>query len=132
MRVCLNLRRVRVIHSLLCTAREDARYFLRTHPRDAGIEPREDTDIYLRVRTCRKEVIAAALHAYFEEYLAETERPLLTANDDQSGFYNHLIKGARWDWNELKRAASSPFIGDDDSTGIGYEFVDDGRHTFGY
>ena len=33
-------------------------------------------------------MIAAGLHAYFEAYLAETER--LLANNDQMGFYTHL------------------------------------------
>ena len=32
--------------------------------------------------------IDAGLDAYFEEYLAETER--LLADNDQRGFYNHL------------------------------------------
>ena len=47
-----------------------------------GIEPRG--------RQCanlRKE-IAAGLHAYLEEYLAETER--LLGNNDQRGFHKHL------------------------------------------
>ena len=33
-------------------------------------------------------VIDAGLHAYFEEYLAETER--LLADNDQRGFHKHL------------------------------------------
>ena len=33
-------------------------------------------------------VIDAGLHAYFEEYLAETER--LLADNDQRDFYKHL------------------------------------------
>ena len=35
-----------------------------------------------------QKVIAADLHAYFEAYLAETER--LLANNDQRGFYKPL------------------------------------------
>ena len=35
-------------------------------------------------------VVAAGLHAYFEEYVAETER-LLIANTDQREVYKHLI-----------------------------------------
>ena len=33
-------------------------------------------------------MIDAGLHAYFEKYLAETER--LLADNDQRGFYKHL------------------------------------------
>ena len=40
-------------------------------------------------------VIDARLHAYFEEYLAETERRL--ADNDQWGFYEHLTSAVGLD-----------------------------------
>ena len=48
-------------------------------------------------------VIAAGLHAYFEEYLAETER--LLADNDQRGLYEHLK--TRWRWTVEGREAKS-------------------------
>ena len=56
-------------------------------------------------------MIDAGLHAYFEEYLAETER--LLADNDQGGFSKHLKGtvglGAR-------KARSEQFIIDEDGT----------------
>ena len=49
-------------------------------------------------------VIDAGLHAYFEEYLAETER--LLADNDQRGFYKHL-KGTVGLEVERRKANSS-------------------------
>ena len=71
-----------------------------------------------------QKVIAAGLHAYFEEYLAETER--LLANNDQKGFYEHFR--VRWDWKGLKRGVSSS-LGTRNARccGIRYEFVNDGK-----
>ena len=37
-----------------------------------------------------KQVVATIGHAYYQEYLAETAR--LLANNDQRGFYRHLIR----------------------------------------
>ena len=56
---------------LAWTAREDARHSLRAHPRDRTVWK-------TLTSACAKlqEAIAAGLHAYFEEYLAETERLL--------------------------------------------------------
>ena len=47
-------------------------------------------------------VVDAGLHASFEEYVTETER--LHADNDQRGFYKHLM--ARWGWEVVseKRA----------------------------
>ena len=47
-----------------------------------AIHPAEDACANLRA------VIDAGLHAYFEDFLAETERTL--ADNDQRGFYKHL------------------------------------------
>ena len=57
-------------------------------------------------------MIAAGLHAYFEEYLTETER-LLANNDDQRGFYKHLKSAVGL---EGIKARSEHFIGDEDGT----------------
>ena len=56
-------------------------------------------------------MVAAGIHAYFEEYLAETER--LLASNDQRRLYRNLkstvgLKG--------KNARSEQFIRDDDGT----------------
>ena len=56
-------------------------------------------------------MIDAGLHAYFEEYLAETER-LLTDNDHR-GFYKHL-KGTVGLGG--RKARSEEFIKDEDGT----------------
>ena len=63
-------------------ARENARQFLRSHPRDRIA--------WKKLRTaCANlhQVVAAGVHAYFEEYLAEAEK--LLENNDQRGFYKH-------------------------------------------
>ena len=43
---------------------------------------------YIDILLHPRAVIDVGLHAYFEEYLAETER--LLADNDQRGFYKHL------------------------------------------
>ena len=63
-------------------AREDARPFMR-------IKRDKTARKTLRMACANlRGVIDAGLHAYFEEYLAETER--LIADNDQRGFYKHL------------------------------------------
>ena len=60
-------------------AREDARRFMRVNPRDRTA--------WKTLRTAcanMRAMIDAGLHAYFEEYLAETER--LLADNDRRGF----------------------------------------------
>ena len=64
-------------------AAEDARRFMRVNPRDKTA--------WKTLRTAcanLRGVIDAGLHAYFEGYLAETER--LLADNDRRGFYKHL------------------------------------------
>ena len=56
-------------------------------------------------------VIDAGLHAYFEEYLAETER--LLADNDQRGFYNHLEGTVGLGGRKTRR---EQFIMDEDGT----------------
>ena len=56
-------------------------------------------------------MIDAGLHAYFEEYLAETDR--LLADNDQRSFYKHL-KGTVGLGDRYAR--SEQFIVDEDST----------------
>ena len=56
-------------------------------------------------------VIAAGLHAYFEEYLAETE--IFLADIDQRGFYKHLEGTVEL---EGRNARSDQFVRDEDST----------------
>ena len=56
-------------------------------------------------------MIDAGLHAYVEEYLAETER--LLADNDQRGFYKHLKGTVRLDG---RKARSEQFIMDEDGT----------------
>jgi len=56
-------------------------------------------------------VIDAGLHAYFEEYLAETER--LLADNDQRGFYKHLKGTVGLDG---RKASIEQFIMDEDGT----------------
>ena len=56
-------------------------------------------------------VIDAGLHAYFEEYLAETKR--LLADNDQRDFYKHLKGTVRLDG---RKARSEQFIMDEDGT----------------
>ena len=58
-----------------------------------------------------RRVIDAGLHAYVEEYLAETERVL--ADNDQRGFYKHLKGTVRLDG---RTAGSEQFIMDEDGT----------------
>ena len=53
----------------------------------------------------------AGLHAYFEEYLAETKR--LLADNDQRDFYKHLKGTVRLDG---RKARSEQFIMDEDGT----------------
>ena len=65
------------------TPREDARHFLRAHPRD-----RTEWKALRSACANLPEVIAAGVHTYFGDYLAETER--LLANNEQRGFYKHL------------------------------------------
>ena len=55
-----------------------------------------------------REVIVSGLHAYFEEYLAESER--LLAGDDQRGCYEHLKSTTGL---EGKNARSEQFIMDE-------------------
>lgn len=88
------------------SAREDARQHLRAHPRDSTA--------WKTLRTAcanLREVVAVGVHAYFEEYLSETER--LLADSDQRGFYKHL-KGTVG--LEGKKARSEQFIRDEDGT----------------
>ena len=70
------------------TAREDVRQFLRAHPRD-----RTAWKTLRSAGANLRKVMAKGLHAYFEEYLAETER--LLANNDQKGFDSTLLEGAK-------------------------------------
>ena len=56
-------------------------------------------------------MIDAGLHAYVEDYLAETER--LLADNDQRGFCKHLKGTVRLDG---RKARSEQFIMDDDGT----------------
>ena len=56
-------------------------------------------------------MIDEGLHAYFEEYLAETER--LLADNDQRGFYKHLKGTVGLD---SRKARSEQFIMDEDGT----------------
>ena len=56
-------------------------------------------------------MIDAGLHAYFEEYLAETDR--LLADNDQRSFYQHL-KGTVGLGG--RKARSEQFIMDEDGT----------------
>ena len=56
-------------------------------------------------------MIAAGLHAFFEAYLAETER--LLANNDQKGFYKHLTSTVGL---EGTKARSEQFNRDEDGT----------------
>ena len=84
----------------------DARQFLRAHPRD-----RSAWKTLKSACANLPKVIAAGLQAYFEAYLAKTER--LLANNDQRVFCKHLestvgLKGAK--------ARSEPFIRDEDVT----------------
>ena len=77
------------------------------------VNPRDRT-AWTTLRTAcgnLRAVIDAGLHAYFEKYLAETER--LLADNDQRGFYKHL-KGTV----ELggRKAQSEQFITDEDGT----------------
>ena len=66
-------------------ARVDARRFMR-------IEDDKTARKTLRTACAKLQgVIDAGLYAYFEEYLAETER--LLADNDQRGFYNKHMKG---------------------------------------
>ena len=87
-------------------ARENARQFLRAHPRDriAWKKPRT---------ACAnlQEVVAAGVHAYFEEYFTETET--LLENNDQRGFYKHLKSTVGL---EGTKATSEQFIMDEDGT----------------
>ena len=64
-------------------AREDARRFMLPNPRD-----KTAWDALRTVCANLRGVVDAGLHAYFQKYLAETDR-LLTDND-QRGFYKHL------------------------------------------
>ena len=64
-------------------AGEDARQCMPVNPQDRTAGKTLRTAC-ANLRT----VIDAGLHAYFEEYLAETER--LLADNDQRGFYKHL------------------------------------------
>ena len=56
-------------------------------------------------------VMDAGLHAYFEEYLAETER--LLPDNDQRGFYKHLKSMVGLDG---RKARSEQFTMDQDGT----------------
>ena len=58
-----------------------------------------------------QQVVGAGRHAYFKEYIAETER--LLANNDLRGFYRHLKRTVGW---EGKTARSEQFIRDEDGT----------------
>ena len=77
------------------------------------INPRDRTAWKTLRTACAnlRAVIDAGLHAYFEEYLAETER--LLADKDQRGLYKHLkdtvVLGGR-------KARSEQFIMDEDGT----------------
>ena len=65
------------------TATENARQFLHAHPRDRIA--------WKTLRTAcanLQKAVAAGIHAYFEEYLAETER--LLAKTNKRGHYRHL------------------------------------------
>ena len=85
---------------------EDARRFVRVNPRDRSAwKTLRTACANLRV------VIDAGLHAYFEEYLAETKR--LLADNDQRGFYKHL-KGTVGFGG--RKARSEQFIMDEDGT----------------
>ena len=86
-------------------ARDDARRSMRIQ---------KDKTAWKTLRTAcanLRGVIDAGLHAYFEEYLAETER-LLAAND-QRGFYKHLKGTVGLDG---RKARSEQFIMDEDGT----------------
>ena len=86
-------------------ATEDARRFMRI---------KRDKTAWKTLRTAcanLRGVIDAGLHAYFEEYLAETER--LLADNDQRGFCKHLKGTVRLDG---RKARSEQFIMDEDGT----------------
>ena len=53
------------------------------------VNPRDRTAWTTLRKACAnlRAVIDAGLHAYFDEYLAETE--ILLAHNDQRGFYKH-------------------------------------------
>ena len=88
------------------SARENALYFLRAHPRDRIA--------WKTLRTAcanLQQVVAAGIHAYFEEYLAETGR--LLANNDQRGFYRYMKSTVGL---EGKKARSEQFIREEDGT----------------
>ena len=88
------------------TATENARQFLHAHPRDRIA--------WKTLRTAcanLQQVVAAGIHAYFEEYLAETGR--LLANNDQRGFYRYMKSTVGL---EGKKARSEQFIREEDGT----------------
>jgi len=88
------------------TAREDARQLLRVYPRDSTA--------WKKLRSAcanLQEVVAAGVNAYFEEYLAETEKFL--ASSDQRGFYKHLKSTVGL---QGTKARSEQFIMDEDGT----------------
>ena len=91
---------------LVWTVSEDARQFLRAHPRD-----RIAWKALIYACANLQKVIAAGRRAYFEEYLAETER--LVANNDQRRFYKHLKITVGL---EATEARSEQFIRDEDGT----------------
>ena len=79
---------------------------MRAHPRDRIA--------WKTLRTAcanLREVIVSGLHAYFEEYLAETGRE--PANNDQRGFYRRLKSTIELEGN---MARSEQFIRDEDGT----------------
>ena len=87
-------------------AREDARRLMRVNP--------SDRTAWKTLRTAcanLRAVIEAGLHAYFEEYPAETER--LLADNNERGFYKHL-KGTVGLGG--RKARSEQFIMDEDGT----------------
>lgn len=86
-------------------AREDARRVMRIKKDKAAWKTLRKACANLR------RAIDAALHAYLEEYLTETER--LLADNDQRGFYKHLKATVGLDG---RKARSEQFIRDEDGT----------------
>ena len=71
---------------------------------------RKDKSTWTSIANLRK-VIDAALHAYFREYLTETERFL--AENDQRDFYKHLKDTVGLDG---RQARSEQFVRDENDT----------------
>ena len=88
------------------TAREYARQFLRAHPRD-----RTPWKTLRSACANLQKLVASGLHAFFEAYLARTER--LLTNNNQRGFYKHLKSAVGL---EVTKARSEQFIRDEDVT----------------